>query len=49
MQTMKALGTSGGGFLTANQPRTPAWIVAVLAIGFASVWTVFVGYPVQIR
>jgi len=40
MQTVKALDISGGGFLIANHPRTPPWIIAVLVVGFGTMWAI---------
>jgi hypothetical protein len=40
MQTVRALGTTGGGFLTAGRAQTPVWIIVLLVLGFGTLWIV---------
>ena len=40
MQTIRALGTNGGGFLRANHPGAPSWVITALVAGFGAVWAV---------
>ena len=40
MQTVKALGISGGGFLTSGRAHTPLWITVSLVVGLGALWIV---------
>jgi len=40
MQTVRALGTTGGGFFASREAQTPMWIIASLGAGFGAIWIV---------